>query len=105
MQDFMSQLREKAAGVPLPPPEEAWKHVDFAAVYDGGEEGGDIGIPGNLDATVLVECMNCSAMIEVRTGCRGIDDALSQGWTLDGAGDLNCERCSEARAEILGYET
>lgn len=37
VQDFISQLREKAAGVPLPPPEEAWKHVDFAAVYEEEE--------------------------------------------------------------------
>ena len=39
VQDFISQLREKAAGVPLLPPEEAWKHVDFSAVYDEEEEG------------------------------------------------------------------
>ena len=63
-----------------------------------------IGIPRDLDATVLASCMNCTAMIEVRTGCRGIDDALSAGWTLDGAGDLNCPSYSEARAQIVGDE-
>ena len=66
--------------------------------------GGEVGIPDDPDATVLVECMNCPAMIEVRTGCVGIDDALSQGWEIVSDGDLVCGACSEARAEIVGDE-
>lgn len=65
---------------------------------------GDVHLPISPDATVLVACMHCDEMVEVRTGCRGIDDALSAGWTLDGAGDMICVRCSEARAEMIGDE-
>lgn len=63
------------------------------------------GIPTFKGATILVSCMHCTEMVEVRTGCKGIDDALSQGWELDGAGDLTCRECSAARAEVVGDDT
>lgn len=64
--------------------------------------GGSAGIPDDPDATVLVDCSVCPTILEA--GCRGIDDALSQGWEIDAAGDLVCMACSEARAEIVGDE-
>lgn len=63
------------------------------------------GIPTFEGATILVACMHCPEMLEVRTGCKGIDDALSKGWSLDGAGDLLCRACTEAREELIGDET
>lgn len=54
--------------------------------------------------TVLTECMHCTSMIETRTGEKGIQDAINQGWSVDGAGDLICRACNEARAEIVGDE-
>lgn len=65
----------------------------------------DVHFPSDPDATVLVACMHCSEMIEVRTGCKGIDDALSKGWEIDAFSDLRCPRCSEAQAEMIGDET
>lgn len=67
--------------------------------------GATSGIPDYPDATVHVECALCENMVEVRTGCRGIDDALSHGWSLDGSGDLMCVWCTEARADLIGDET
>jgi hypothetical protein len=71
---------------------------------NGGGSAAGVGVPDDPSATVLVECTACYNMVEVRTGCRGIDDACSQGWTLDAAGDLCCLACSESRADLVGDE-
>ncbi len=66
--------------------------------------GGESGIPDDPNATVLVECSLCESMLEVRTGCVGIDDALSAGWEIVSDGDLVCTSCAEARADLIGDE-
>lgn len=61
--------------------------------------------PADVPGTVLVECMHCTSMIETRTGEEGVQDAINQGWSVDGAGDLICAACTEAREELIGDET
>lgn len=62
------------------------------------------GIPDDPDAPVHIECALCENLIEVRTGCAGIYDALSAGWSLDASNELLCVGCTEARAELIGEE-